>query len=866
MPGGSVDLAIFSLHLSGISSILSSINFITTVINMRAPGLLMHRVPLFVVSVFITSFLLILSLPVLAAGITMLLTDRRATVRLLWELFSLYEKLYSEIVQNACVLSWLNSSTSSGDNSLYATGKIGFGLSVAFLQGKTIGLVEWVIHEGKTMADLVDRCSISNMTLYHILAIPLRPESFGAASSNFKADQAAISRYTFEARPILEQSSMMIPANHLLWWGGGAVLHNPNGRTLNNSSKTKTEESLAKKDNPKGSRGWIPNKMIKRLVTINKLSSQKPDSKIDGLMRLMKHPELWVAAYIKLRPNKGSMTPGGDEGTIDGTSKKYLLQLRDSVLENQYDPGRIRRVNIPKPRGGIRPLGIPTFRDRIVQETVRVILEAIYEPIFEETSHGFRPNRSQHTALKSIRKNFRGVSWFIEGDISRCFHMVDHMKLISILRNRIADERFLSLVKKILRGRIKNPLGKDIISVSGTPQGGICSPILSNIYLNELDKFMRVTKENYDLGKKRKQNPEYARLYRRGGIKEARKVSYGVGNDPAFRRLGYVRYADDFLIGIIGPKSDAIQLRSEIQVFLKEKLNLELNFEKTKISHHKTDKVCFLGYILGKSGGKVYTYTRKYGGIQKKVRVLRGGSPFFKVNMGNVIGKLKEKGFCYGNGYPKPNFYYLPEPQSAIIAKLTLLLRGLERYYDLADNKRQQISRVNYIIRYSAAKLLAAKFRIRSIAKVFAKAGKDLRKRLSAKNPLGITDLALSEMEESVSRKISKRRKEKPGLPFTKYSSIPRPDLGVAAGRIKNTHHDPLQSLEWRTFRGSYTFGLPCAICGSENGVEMHHIRALKHLKGKTAVEKKMIASMPKQIPLCKKHHAEAHGKRMFKS
>lgn len=603
-----------------------------------------------------------------------------------------------------------------------------------------------------------------------------------------------------------------------------------------------------------------------RLRTIKELVHKDPNAKVEGLLRIMKDPQIWIAAYMKLRPNKGSMTVGGDQGTIDGTSRKFLLLLRDSVLDNTYRTGRVRRVNIPKPQGGLRPLGIPTFRDRIVQEVVRTILEVIYEPVFENTSHGFRPGRSQHTALKDFRKNFRGVAWFVEGDISKCFDRVNHDILIKLLRKRISDEKFLSLVRRLLTSTTREEDGKETLSTMGTPQGGICSPLLSNVYLDELDKFMRDTKKNYDKGNSRRRNPEYDRRMRKGGIKEARKVRYGDGKDPNFKRLGYIRYADDFLVGIIGSKEEATQIRSAIQQFLKEKLNLDLNIEKTKVSHHLNDKVHFLGYVLGKSGRNAYTYIRRYQGVKRKVRTIRGGSPFLKVDMQRVIQRMAQKGFCDKSGYPLPNFYYLPEPQTAVIKKCSLITRGLERYYHLADNKRQQISRISYILRYSVAKLFAAKFKLGSLSKVFKKAGKDLGKQLKSGNAIGITDDKLAEMEENVSGKSSKRRKVETGLPFTKYSTIPTPDIGVGTRLSAKAHmRDPLASLEWRSYRGSYAFGLPCAICGSEQDVEMHHIRALKHLKGKNPVEKKMMASMRKQIPLCKHHHNEAHGKRMYK-
>ncbi len=208
------------------------------------------------------------------------------------------------------------------------------------------------------------------------------------------------------------------------------------------------------------------------LISLTKHSNQK-DYKYERLYRLLYNEEMYLIAYQNIYSNDGSMTKGTNNQTVDGMSIERIQKIILSLKDESYQPKPARRTYIPKKNGKMRPLGIPSFEDKLLQEVIRIILEAIYEGYFEHTSHGFRPNRSCHTALDRIQKTFTGTKWFIEGDIKGFFDNINHNTLIGILRERINDERFLRLIRKFLNaGYIENWTFHN--TYSGTPQGGVC--------------------------------------------------------------------------------------------------------------------------------------------------------------------------------------------------------------------------------------------------------------------------------------------------------------------------------------------------------------------------------------------------------
>lgn len=785
-----------------------------------------------------------------------------ATVRVALELH--YMCLRRSVLQSNCELTGEYLSTARRDHSMLAKGGSGNGYSKVASRVRIYSKVEWVIRkpeskDGYLTYVLKPILSQSSRTLF------TRDSSILGVSSTLSGHQACGASKSMEGQLLSRISSTLLPVNHPVRdtisttrWGGGSVVPGTMGRDLKRCYTT--SRNLVK--NSKGTNMLEPCSIgvYKRLREISK-NAGKPGFKVRGLFILLTHIELWVAAYNKLASSPGSTTPGVSKQTIDGTSLRILEKLRDQVINGTYVFGKTRRKNIPKPSGGQRPLGIPDFRDRIVQEVLRSILETVYEPAFSDMSHGFRPNRSQHTALRNIRKTFRGANWFIEGDISKFFDRVNHKLLVNLIRTRVKDERFLSLISRLLTGRILEENGKLIESIIGTPQGGIISPLLSNIYLHEFDKFMEEMISVYTKGANRGRNSEYRRLYRVGGVKLARTTSRSDYKDPNFRRMGYVRYADDFVIGLIGTKDESRMVREKVANFLQDQLKLELNMDKTRITDPGKRGIPFLGYVIERPPRKIFIRNVNRGGNPKKERIFRGNSIYLKVDITKVINRLAEKGFCDRGGFPKPNFTYLAEPQTSSVRKVGMILRGLERYYNLAENKCYSIRRISYILRFSLAKMFAAKFKLGTVRKVFIKGGRDLSKRLkSGRAPtVGMTDERLEKWESQRSKRKAIRKAVK--LPFVNGWEIPRPDVGV--GSRKTSHMaDPLRSLTWRNARGSYALGRPCAVCGTFENVEMHHVRGLKYIDKGTRIGAKMIAAMRKQIPLCRLHHLEAHGKK----
>jgi len=428
------------------------------------------------------------------------------------------------------------------------------------------------------------------------------------------------------------------------------------------------------------------------------------------LYRQMCNPQLYLLAYGRIYANTGAMTPGASAETVDGMSQAKIGRIIDAMRHERYRFSPVRRVHIPKPHGKTRPLGLPTWSDKLVGEVVRLLLEAYYEPTFSDRSHGFRPRRGCHTALREVANTWAGTTWFIEADIADCFGSLDHQVMLGILRENIHDERFLRLVGAMLTaGYLED--WRWGATQSGAPQGGVASPILSNIYLHKLDVFVEnVLIPEYTRGRLRHRSPAYrkvesaiARARRRGDHATVRSLRREQSqlpsqdpNDPGYRRLRYVRYADDHLLGFAGPKAEAQQIKERLAVFLRDDLKLELSPDKTLITHARTSAARFLGYeITIQSDNRQRTRGRRAINGQTLLRVPTD------------VVKAKCAPFL-ARGKPARQVWLLREDDYTIVASYGVRYRGVVQYYLLAGDVHR-LHRLRWVMETSMLKTLASK-------------------------------------------------------------------------------------------------------------------------------------------------------------
>ena len=571
----------------------------------------------------------------------------------------------------------------------------------------------------------------------------------------------------------------------------------------------------------------------------------KQDKPLERVYKLLFNRELYLIAYAKLYPNNGAMTKGVTEETIDGMSIQKIDRIIEQLRRETYYWRPARREYIPKKNGKHRPLGIPVWSDKLLQEVIRMILEAYYEPQFSEHSHGFRPKRGCHTALQEIQ-TWKGTRWFIEGDISSYFDTIDHDVLITMLSRQIQDGRFIRLIKNMLEAGYLDDW-KFHKTISGTPQGGVISPLLANIYLHQFDKWVgEELIPQYTRGKKQKANSAYNRLSRRikcyqdkGDYKKAHQLIVERRNlpsvdtyDTSYRRLRYVRYADDFILGFTGSKAEAKAIKKQIGDFLNTKLSLELSQEKTLITHATGESAKFLGYEI--KAQRVNDY------IDNKGRRSANGVIALFVPASVIESKCRQ---YMKNGKAIHRNNLLQDDDFSIVQTYQQEYRGLVQYYILAQNL-SWFSKVYWYMETSLLKTLAFKHKS-SINKMLAKY------KTTTTSTNGRTVPCLQ---------VVVPREDKPPLVATWG--------GISLSYKKKTviEDAPYQVYGGRTELIKRLLANKCELCGSEENIEVHHIRKLADLNkhnGKLVPKWKEVMSARRRKPLvtCRDcHHAIHNG------
>lgn len=555
------------------------------------------------------------------------------------------------------------------------------------------------------------------------------------------------------------------------------------------------------------------------------------------------------------------MTKGMDKETLDGINVEWFIETSKKLREESWHSRPARRVYIPKANGKLRPLGISSPRDKIVQQAMKLVLEAVIEPRFSDLSHGFRPNRGCHTALKEIR-SWKGVSWFVEGNIKGFFDNIDHHILVSLINKHFSDKRLVNLYWKFVKaGYIEWDSGKNkyVNSDLGVPQGGIVSPLLSNLMLHEFDLFMeRMIKEQESNNKKLKPhitNPRYHSLTMRINrlkdkinlnhelsngtwndrlnlsklIKERRRLKSIIPN-PGFVRIKYVRYADDWLVGLWGNVKTARLIKESARDFLAA-LKLELSEEKTLITNAREDRAKFLGtFIKRLASSRSVQYYKNGKGHSQRVPT---GNLWMSAPILETVKRLEDKDFLERKGYrwvPKSIGSLTLLPVQDIIMRYNSIMNGIANYYSFMDNRRY-LRKISWILQESLRKTIGRKLKISKKAFLlrFGKA-----------------------ISMNICNKVDGNNKT---IRYTQIDYTRKPMLFYGGTSFK----DPISPMIFKVSTISH-LGMVCASCGSTSNIEMHHLKHIKTINSKLKAFDKMMAEINrKQVPLCRTCHLDVH-------
>jgi len=569
---------------------------------------------------------------------------------------------------------------------------------------------------------------------------------------------------------------------------------------------------------------------------------------LERLYRLLFNRNLYLLAYGRIARNQGAMTPGATPETVDGMTLAKIDAIIAALRCERYRWTPVRRTYIEK-KGSKkrRPLGIPAWPDKLLQEVIRLILEAYYEPQFSPTSHGFRPGRGCHTALTEIYHKWIGTKWWIEGDIAQCFDRLDHTVLVTILAETIHDGRFLRLITTLLQAGYLEEW-RYHATLSGSPQGSGLSPLLANVYLDKLDRYVETTLlPAYNRGERRRINPPYLRLQdqrqrlkRRGEEAQARTVRRQMQQlpsldpaDPDYRRLRYVRYADDWLLGFAGPRHEAEEIKQQLTVFLRDELKLELSQEKTLITHARTQPARFLGYELVVLNNDQKRDRRGHRSINGQIGL--------KVPR-EVVQRKCARYLRRGKATHRPEL--LHDSAYSIVMQYQQEYRGLVEYYRLAYNLHQ-LNRLKWLMEWSLAQTLARKLKS-SVRKVYRRFQTTLQTEQGPRAGLQVT--------------VQRGEGQRPLIATWGGITLARQPKAVLNDQpihIWGSHTE----LEQRLLAGT------CELCGSHDEIQVHHVRALKDLRQKGRAKrpewvKIMAARRRKTMVTCRRCHAAIHAGR----